>query len=148
MRGPGRRLRGQTPGLARQELWAYLIIYQALRAVITLAAASARTDPDRISITTTLHAIRRTLPAARTSPDEALAETEADITATLVPERHGRVCPRAVNQPASRYPSKRNSKEPISQHASYTLTIGPPDQAARTPASQPQRPASHQNQPP
>jgi hypothetical protein len=148
LRGAGRILRGRTPELARQELWAYLIIYQAIRAVIALAAAGARLDPDRISFTTTLHAIRRTLTAARTSPDAALAETEADITATLVPERHGRVCPRAVNQPVSRYPSKKNRKEPVSQHASYTVTTTRPDQAPRTPASQPEHPASQHDQPP
>ena len=60
LRGPGRILRGRTPELARQELWAYLTLYQAIRAVICLAAASARIDPDRISFTATLHAIRRT----------------------------------------------------------------------------------------
>jgi len=32
LRGPGRRLRGQAPELARQELWAYLCVYQAIRA--------------------------------------------------------------------------------------------------------------------
>src|ERR1700733_1445315 len=65
LRGPGRRLRGRTPDLARQELWAYLITYQAIRAVIARAAAGAGLDPDRISFTATLHAARRTLPAAR-----------------------------------------------------------------------------------
>ncbi|HEV3294945.1 MAG TPA: hypothetical protein VG123_38695 [Streptosporangiaceae bacterium] len=148
LRGPGRRLRGQTPDLARQELWAYLIIYQAIRAVICLAAAGARTDPDRISFTTTLHAIRRTLTLARTSPDAALAETETDILTTQVPQRHGRICVRAVNEPRSRYPSKANSKAPISQHATYSLTTNRPHHPSRTPASQPQHPASQQNRPP
>ncbi len=40
LRGPGRVLRGRSPALARQELWAYLVIYQAIRAVICAAAAS------------------------------------------------------------------------------------------------------------
>ncbi len=74
LRGPGRVLRGRSPALARQELRAYLVIYQAIRAVICAAAASCL-DPYRISFTTALRAIRRTLPAARTRPAAALAET-------------------------------------------------------------------------
>jgi hypothetical protein len=148
LRGPGRILRGRTPALARQELWAYLIIYQAIRAIICLAAASRGLDPDRISFTTTLHAVRRTLPAARTSPGTALADTEAGILAALVPERHGRVCVRAVSEPRSSYPSKHNAENPISQHATYTVTITDPAQAAHTSTSQPKPPAKQQTQPP
>src|SRR5690348_15088779 len=99
LRGRGRILRSRTPELARQELWAYLAICQAIRAVIALAAAGAGLDPGRISFTTTLHAIRRTLQAARTSPDTAMAGTEAAITAVLIPCREGRVCVRAVTRP-------------------------------------------------
>jgi len=149
LRGPGRTLRGRTPALARQELWAYLVIYQAIRAVICAAAARSNLDPDRISFTTTLHAIRRTLPAARTSPRAALAETQADILSTPVPARPGRLCIRAVAEPRSAFPRKHsgNIKTPLSQHASYTLTINP---AAQTPytASQAQQPQHQQAQPP
>ena len=67
LRGPGRLLRGRTPDLARQELWAYLAIYQALRALIARAAAGAGLDPDRISFTATLNAAQRTLGTARAS---------------------------------------------------------------------------------
>ena len=148
LRGPGRILRGRTPDLARQELWAYLIIYQAIRAVICLAAASARIDPDRISFTATLHAVRRTLAAARTSPDATLTETEADILTDLLPQRHARVCVRAVTQPSSPYRSRRNTKEPISQHASYTVTIHHPGGTPRIPPSQPKQPANRENRPP
>ena len=45
LRGPGRVLRGQTPDLARQELWAYLIIYQAIRVIIARAAAAPAWTP-------------------------------------------------------------------------------------------------------
>ena len=148
LRGPGRILRGRTPELARQELRAYLVIYQAIRAVITLAAAGAGIDPDRISFTAALHAIRRTLPLARTSPDQALAETEAAILAVLVPRREGRVCIRAVTQPSSPFPSRRNAKGPIAQHAERTITIGHPAQPPQTTASQPRHPQNQENQPP
>jgi hypothetical protein len=148
LRGPGRILRGRTPDLARQELWAYLVIYQAIRAIICLAAASHALDPDRISFTAALHAIRRTLPDARTSPDTALASTEADFLTGLVPERHGRVCTRAVTEPRSSYPSRKNTPAPVSQHATRTLTITTPARPAPTTPSQPKPPTEPENQPP
>jgi len=148
LRGPGRILRSRTPELARQELWAYLAICQAIRAVIALAAAGAGLDPDRISFTTTLHAIRRTLPAARTSPDAALAGTEAAITAVLIPCRQGRVCVRAVTRPSSPFPSRRNAKDPIAQHTERTITIRHPAQPPRTTTDQPRQPQNQENQPP
>jgi hypothetical protein len=148
LRGPGRILRGRTPELARQELWAYLAIYQAIRAVTCLAAAGAGLDPDRISFTAALHAIRSTLALARTSPAQALAETEASILTELVPERPGRLYLRALTRPSRAYPSRHNRKDPIAQHASYSVTIHPPHQAPPTPANQPKRPQNPENHPP
>jgi len=78
-RGPGRIPRGRTPDLARQELRAFRVIYQAIRAVICLAAAGPGPDPDRISLTAALHAIRRTAEPARTRPDAAPAQAQAAI---------------------------------------------------------------------
>jgi len=148
LRGPRRILRGRTPELARQQLWAYLVIYQAIRAIICLAAASAGIDPDRISFTAALHAVRRTLTTARTSPDAALAETHADLLTELVPQRHGRIYPRAVNQATPPYPSRRTTKAPISQHANYTVTITNHTSPSQNNTSQPKHPANQQNQPP
>jgi hypothetical protein len=148
LRGAGRILRARTPALARQELWAYLVIYQAVRAVICAAAASAGLDPGRVSFTAALHAVRRTLPAARTSPDAALAETRTDILGELLPQRHGRVCVRAVTQPVSPYPSRHNKKGPVTQHTTCTITIHHPDQAPRTPASQAKHPGNQETRPP
>ena len=56
--GPGTVLRSGDLGGVRQELWAFLVIYQAIRIVICAAAASAGLDPGRVSFTTALHAIR------------------------------------------------------------------------------------------
>jgi hypothetical protein len=148
LRGAGRILRGRTPDLARQELWAYLALYQVIRAVTCLAAAGAGLDPDRISFTAALHAVRRTLQAARTRPDAALAETEADILTELVPRREGRVCVRAVTRPSSPYPSKRNCKDPLSQHAECTLTIRHPHQPRHATPDQPEHPGKPENKPP
>jgi hypothetical protein len=148
LRGPGRRLRGQTPDLARQELWAYLIIYQAIRVIIARAAAGPGLDPDRISFTATLHAARRTILTARASMPEALAGTEAEILTSLVPRRDGRVCPRAVNKRISPYPSKHDHTGPLSQHAGYTATITTPSTSPRTSTDQHKQPEHHPDNPP
>ncbi len=147
LHGPGRILRSRTPELARQELWAYLVIYQAIRAVICAAAAGHGLDPDRISFTAALHAIRRTLPAARTRPARALAETEADFPATLVPKREGRVFLHAVREPGPAFPARRDY-QPLAQHAAYSVTITRPAQPPRTPARQPKHASTQQNQAP
>jgi hypothetical protein len=149
LRGPGRILRSRDPVLARQELWAYLTLYQAIRALMNLAAAGAGLDPDRISFTAALHAVRRTLPLARTRPAAALAETEAGILTELVPERRGRVCARAVTRPSSSpFPSRHSTKDPLSQHVHYSITITTPTRAPRTTTDQPRPQPNHANQPP
>jgi hypothetical protein len=148
LRGAGRILRGRTPGPARQELWACLVLYQAIRAVICLAAAGAGLDPDRISFTAALHAVRRTPALARTSPGAALAETQASILTELIPERHGRLCVRAVTQPSSPCPSRHNRKGPIAQHADCSVTIRHPDQAPRTCTDQAKHAPKPPNRPP
>jgi len=148
LRGPGRILRGRTPDLARQELWACLVIYQSIRAVTCLAAAGAGLDPGRISFTAALHATRRTLALAITSPDAALAETRASILSQLLPERNGRIYPRATTRPHPPYPSRRNRTDPVSQHAECTVTIHHPAQAPHTTANQAKHPQNPENRPP
>jgi len=147
LRGPGRTLRGRTPALARQELWAYLAIYQAIRVIIVRAAAGAGLDPDRISFTATLNAAQRTLHAGRDQA-AALAATETEILSCLIPPRQARICPRAVNKPSSPYPSKHNHHGPLAQHASYTATITTPAPRTPTTTDQPEHPGRHENKPP
>jgi hypothetical protein len=144
----GRPLRARDPALARQELWATLALYQAIRTLITLAAARAGTDPARLSFTTALHAARRTLPAPRTSLHTALTQTETSILASHVPHRPGRLWPRAVNKPVSPYPSRNGKTAPVSQHAQCTLTITTPGTTTPTPSSQPRHPPTPANNPP
>jgi hypothetical protein len=148
LRGPGRRLRGRTPDLARQELWAYLIIYQAIRVIIARAAAGAGLDPGRISFTATLHAARRTITTARADMTTALAATDTAILSSLVPRRHGRVCPRAVNKPISPYPAKHTRTGPLPQHATYTATITTPTTTPHTSTGQHKQPRQQPHNPP
>ena len=138
-------LRGRTPALARQELWAYLAVYQAIRAIIVRAAAGAGLDPDRISFTAALHAARRTLGSGDQAA--ALDATQTEILSCLIPQRQGRMCARAVNKPSSPYPSKRNHNAPISQHVTCTATITTPAPAPTPPLTSPDKPASSQTTP-
>jgi len=47
-------LRSTDPDGVRQEIYAYLITYQAIRHLITQAATADGTDRDRLSFTTAL----------------------------------------------------------------------------------------------
>jgi hypothetical protein len=116
----GRVLRSRTPGLARQEAWALLITYQAIRALICHAAAG--TDPGRLSFTTALHAARRTL----ASPAAALASADSEILANPLPGRPPRTCARALADPTRPYPARNGKPQPIPRAAHYTLTVTPP----------------------
>lgn len=146
LHGSGRALRSRTPELARQELWALLVIYQAIRVIIVRAAAGAGLDPDRISFTATLNAAQRTMGPGRLSA--ALAATETEILSCLVPQRQGRICPRAVNKPSSPYRSKHGHHGPLSQHAACAVTITTPPRRTHTTTDQPRQPTSHPPNPP
>jgi Insertion element 4 transposase N-terminal/Transposase DDE domain len=148
LRGPGQILRGRSPDLARQELWAYLVIYQALRVLITRAAAARQLDPARISFTAAVHTVRRTIITARDNMDTALARTQTELLTALTNPREGRVSPRAVKKPVSPYPSRNSHPGPISQHATYTITITQPGTTTQTTPHQPRHPQNQPSEPP
>ena len=52
-------LRSQSPALAGQEIWGYLLDCYAISALTCAAATAAGTDPDRVKFTRTLRIIRR-----------------------------------------------------------------------------------------
>jgi transposase IS4-like protein/DDE family transposase len=58
LRGPGTVLRGRSPELARQEVWAFLIVYNALCDLAAQAAALEGIDPDEISFVAVLRITR------------------------------------------------------------------------------------------
>ena len=67
--GPGIVLRSKSPDMIRQELYALLCTYQAIRTLIYHAATTQGLDPDRISFTRTKEAIAaRVSDAAAFSP--------------------------------------------------------------------------------
>jgi hypothetical protein len=58
LRGNGVVLRGQTPNLAKQEIWALLSVYNALCDLATQTAVSLGLDPDQISFVAVLRLTR------------------------------------------------------------------------------------------
>ena len=67
--GPAVVLRSKSPDMIRQELYAALCIYQAIRTLICTSAQEAGLDPDRISFTCAKNAIAaRVSDAAAFSP--------------------------------------------------------------------------------
>jgi len=148
LRGPGRLLRGRTPDLARQELWAYLAVYQALRTLITRAAARDGIDPGRISFTTARDAAELTLGTAPGDLDEALNSAETEMLGALVPLRPGRIWPRAVKKPRSPYRSRGTRPGPLAQHGTRTATITAPGRSTPPATDQARQPAQHAGSPP
>jgi Insertion element 4 transposase N-terminal/Transposase DDE domain len=147
LRGPGRALRGKDPALARQELWAYLATYQAIRLIIVRAAAGAGLDPDQISFTATLNAIQRTLHAT-TSHAAALTAIETEILSCLVPCRPGRVFPRAATSSSSPASTRHARQGPLPQRAQYATTITTPARTTQTTTDQPRHPPKRPASPP
>jgi len=130
-RGPRQVLRSHDPDGINQELYAYLITYQALRQLMHQAAGTADIDPDRLSFTTTLRAVRRFITSAATTIDVLGHTVHRVITEILEDrnERRDRVSPRVVKQSQSPYPSKKHAAQPRSARVDYTINIAHPDPA-------------------
>jgi hypothetical protein len=123
-RGPRAVLRSTDPDGVRQEIYAYLITYQAIRNLITQAATEAGVDPDRLSFTTALRAVRRWITTTATATANVLA---AARTATLTEisqdqqHRRDRASPRAVKRSQAPYPAKRHTDQQASTHVDYHI---------------------------
>ena len=61
LRGPGRVLRSQSPAMAEQEIWGYLLTHYAISALTCAAATAAGIAPDRVKFKRTVRIIRRAI---------------------------------------------------------------------------------------
>lgn len=104
----GRVLRARTPGGVDQEIYALLVIYQALRiAICDATIARPDVDPDRASFTVALGAARDQLVKAA----GVIADTTIDLVGVigrhvldnLMPARRLRTTPRVVKRAISKY---------------------------------------------
>jgi hypothetical protein len=128
----GRILRSGNPDGLRQEAWALLALYQALRIAVTDAVQSVPgTDPDRASYQTAVDAAQNLVTTARNITDPAgdlTGDIGRTVLARLNPPRRPRVCPRRVKSPLSRWnkhpPGKPTTSKKITQITSQAI---PPD---------------------
>jgi hypothetical protein len=117
-RGAGRVLRSHTPAGIAQEIWALLCACQLTHTARVQAATAGGHDPDRISYTVTLRAIRR---AVTTTTPAGSITTEA-LTA-LLPPRRRRSYPRL---PRTSTAKRRAARAPLTGAITYKITIAAP----------------------
>jgi hypothetical protein len=118
-RGAGQVMRSQTPAGITQEIWALLCACQLTSTARARAAASAGHDPDRISYTITLRAIRRAI----TTPAPDPASITAEALATLLPPRRRRSYPRNKLTSTAK---RRAARAPLTGTITYKITITTP----------------------
>ena len=128
LRGASFILRSRSPELVRQELFAFVTIYQALCALRAEAASAAGIDPDRVSFTVTIRVARdhaasqarvTTLACAR-----ARGQAIGDILDDLLPRwRRNRQCERAKKPPKNTFPSKKRDQLALPQKVTYKIKI-------------------------
>jgi Insertion element 4 transposase N-terminal/Transposase DDE domain len=103
----GRVLRSRDPEGLKQEMWALLALYQALRIAITDAVATVPdTDPDRASYQIAVDTAQTLAASARnviTGPVDLAGTIGRAVLASLHPPRRPRVCARRVKSPLSRW---------------------------------------------
>ena len=117
-RGAGQVMRSQTPAGIAQEIWALLCACQLTSDARARAAQTGDHDPDRISYTITLRAIRRAL----TTPAPAGSIT-AEALATPLPPRRRRSYPRHRTASTAK---RRAARAPLTGKATHKITIVTP----------------------
>ena len=120
----GRVLRSQQPVDVDQELYALLVVYQAIVRITTDAVRTQPgTDPDRISLTVALHTARDQVTIAAaifTNPTNVpVGPIGHAVLSNLLPTRRHRARARTVKNPTSKY-SPNAGKKPATD-LSYTL---------------------------
>ena len=127
----GRVLRSCDPAGLKQEIWALLALYQALRRAMTAAAETVPgTDPDRASFTIALETAKDTLTQAGSvipaSPGLPGRIGQAVLGGLLQPRRP-RVSVRKVKSPLSRW-NKADPHRPrrSTQITAMTITVTSP----------------------
>ena len=103
----GRVLRSGDPAGLKQEMWALLALYQALRIAITDAVATVPgTDPDRASYQIAVETAQTLVTGARNitgEPGDLAGDIGRAVLASLHGPRRPRVCARRVKSPLSRW---------------------------------------------
>jgi hypothetical protein len=104
-------LRSQTPRGVLQELYGFLLVHYALRALMLEAATRRGVDADRISFARTVQLVSESIPEFQASAPATHRRLRAllldDIAACLLPPRAPRTNPRVIKRQQSKFPRKR-----------------------------------------
>lgn len=122
----GRVLRSRDDQGLRQEVWALLCLYQALRiAMVRAAASSPSTDPDRCSFTIAIQTAKDLVVQASgvTNPPDHIGVIGARVIEALLPARRLRVSTRKVKSPVSRYSERQADGRPETSQPVSALAI-------------------------
>jgi hypothetical protein len=130
----GRVLRSRDPEGLKQEMWALLALYQALRIAITDAVATVPgTDPDRASYQIAVQTAQTLVTGARgilTGAGDLAGDIGRTVLASLHPPRRPRVCARRVKSPLSRWnkhpPGKPRTCQRITKITTSIRAADPP----------------------
>ncbi len=127
LRGASFILRSKSPELVRQELFAFLTVYQALCALKTQAARTAGIDPDRISFTATVRIARdhasNQISVTATGLSRARSQAIHDILSDLLPPRRDRQCQRVKKPPKNTFPAKKRDEAYPPGKVKYKITV-------------------------
>lgn len=118
LRGNGVVLRGQTPNLARQEIWALLCVYNALCDLAVATAVSLGIDPDHIAFIAVLRQVRaHAAPTCGCATKPEAAQALQTAVATHPTNRTGRhrTSPR----------TKKERRTERTRDVTYTINIVP-----------------------
>ena len=125
VRGAGRVLRGRSPGLARQEAWALLLVHNMIAALAARAAAAAGTSIAAVSFTAVLALVREHVTADACCPHCGKRPASGDDPLSMLTAA-------IAAQPLSRENRKRTSgrtkterRKWPTEEAAYDLTILP-----------------------
>jgi hypothetical protein len=123
LRGASFILRSRSPELVRQELFAFLTVYQALCALKAEAARTAGIDPDRISFTVTVRIARDHASSSTPGFSQARGQAIRDILGDLLPARRDRQCQRVKKPPKNTFPSKNHAQARPPGNLKYKITV-------------------------
>src|SRR4051812_37482658 len=127
LRGPEVILRSRSPRLVEQEIFAFLVVYQALCSLRGCAARAADADPDRISFTVTLRLAREQAcnqaAATPTGLREAVEQTITDLLDELLPPRRSRSYMRKKRPVKNAFPFRKLGQPGPPSKVTYILTI-------------------------
>jgi hypothetical protein len=120
LRGDRAVLRGHSPDLVRQELWALMTVYNILTGLAADAAALEGIDPDEISFVTVLRLTRAHLGADLpcTACGHRQNQPKQALTSTIATSPRNRTDRKRTSP---RTPAERRTQR--TRNASYTITI-------------------------